>query len=179
MTELITLDNLEATLEEYAREVRNTYQDNLIHNDRIASGKLLNSVEYQVVNNGVEYEVQLRLEEYWKYIEYGVSGNVKNTNRPFKNPGWGAYPHILNWIKVKPVLPRPDRNGKLPSQKSLAFLITRAIVQNGIEPGNELKSAIDVINFKYREKLVIALRQDTEQLVKVLVGGIKGERPSY
>ena len=103
------------------------------------SGKLLNSIEYQVTQGENEYVVSLSLEEYWKYLEYGVSGK-DNTSSPFKNPGWGAYPHILNWINVKPVLPRPDKNGKLPSQKSLA--ITRSIVQNGTQPGGELKDTL-------------------------------------
>ena len=176
--ELINLNNVMETLELYAQEVRNAYQDNLIRNDRIASGKLLNSVEYQVISNGVEYEVQLKLEKYWKYLEYGIQGG-KNTTSPFANPGWKAYPFILEWIKVKPVIPRPDRNGRIPSQKSLAYLITRAIGKNGIEPGNELKDALDEINARYQDKLVYALQQDLDVLMKVLVGEIQGIVPEY
>lgn len=177
--ELINLENVMATLEEYAQEVRNAYQDKLINNDRIASGKLLNSVEYQVVFNGVEYEVQLTLEKYWKYLEYGISGKTKNTNRPFKHTGWGAYPYILEWVKVKPVLPRPDKNGKLPSPKSLAGAITASIIKNGIEPGNEMKDAIANVNLRYKEKLIYALQKDVQGLMKVIVGGIQGSRPTY
>lgn len=176
--ELITLDNLAATLEEYGQEVRNLYQDKLITGDRIASGKLLNSVEYTVVHNDSEYLVQLSLESYWKYLEYGVSG-ANNTGSPFGNPGWKAYPHILEWIKVKPVLPRPGRDGKLPSQKSLAYLITRSIVNNGTMPGGELKDAIDEVNARYKDKLIIALQKDTANILKVMVGGIQGEVPTY
>jgi len=176
--ELLNLENVMATLQEYAQEVRNLYQDKLIEGDRISSGKLLNSVEYQVVDNGREYLVQLSLEEYWKYLEYGVSG-ADNTTSPFKNPGWGAYPHILEWIKVKPVLPRPDRNGKLPSQKSLAYLITRSIVHNGTMPGGELKDTLDEVNARYKDKLIYSLRKDTESILKVMVGGIQGSVPEY
>lgn len=176
--ELINLENVMATLEEYAQEVRNAYQDKLINNDRIASGKLLNSVEYQVVFNGVEYEVKLTLKKYWKYLDYGISG-ANNPSSPFSNPGWRAYPFILNWVKVKPVLPRPDKNGKLPSPKSLAFLITRSIVKNGTKPGNEMKDAIANVNLRYKEKLVYALQKDMQMLMKVIVGGIQGSRPTY
>ena len=176
--ELLNLENVMATLQEYAQEVRNLYQDKLIEGDRISSGKLLNSIEYQVVDNGREYLVQLSLEEYWKYLEYGVSG-ADNTTSPFKNPGWKAYPHILEWIKVKPVLPRPDRNGKLPSQKSLAYLITRSIVHNGTMPGGELKDTIDEVNARYKDKLIYSLRKDTENILKVMVGGIQGSVPEY
>lgn len=176
--ELLNFDNLMATLEEYAQEVRNLYQDKLIEGDRISSGKLLNSIEYQVTQGENEYVVSLSLEEYWKYLEYGVSGK-DNTSSPFGNPGWKAYPHILEWIKVKPVLPRPDRNGKLPSQKSLAYLITRSIVQNGTQPGGELKDTLEEVNARYKDKIIIAIRKDTENLLKVMVGGIQGSVPEY
>ena len=176
--ELLNFDNLAQVLEEYAQDVRNTYQDKLITADRIASGKLLNSIEYSVTQGENEWVVSLSLEKYWKYLEYGVSG-AKNTTSPFGNPGWGAYPHILEWIKVKPVLPRPGRNGKLPSQKSLAFLITRSIVKNGTQPGGEMKEAIEEVNERYWEKLVIAFRKDTENIMKVIVGGFTGSVPTY
>lgn len=177
--ELLNFENLMATLEEYAQEVRNLYQDKLIEGDRISSGKLLNSIEYDVIQGENEYKVTLSLEEYWKYLEYGVSGAEKNTDRPFHNPGWGAYPHILNWINVKPVLPRPDKNGKLPSQKTLAYLITRNIVKEGIEAGGELKDTIDEVNARYKEKLIIAIQKDTQNLLKVMIGGIQGSVPTY
>ena len=176
--ELLNLENVMATLQEYAQEVRNLYQDKLIENDRIASGKLLNSIEYQVIDNGREYEVQLSLEKYWKYLEYGVKGK-KNPDSPFENPGWRAFPFILEWVKVKPVIPRPDRNGRIPSQKSLAYLVTRNIVNNGIDPGGELKDTLDEVNARYKEKLIISLRRDTENILKVVVGGFQGSVPEY
>lgn len=179
MAELINFDNVMETLEQYAQDVRNLYQDKLIQADRIASGKLLNSVEYQVVFNGVEYEVNLTLEKYWKYIEYGLQGG-KNTSSPFANPGWKAFPFILEWVKVKPVLPRPDKNtGRIPSQKSLAYLITRAIGKNGTLPGGEMKDAIDEVNERYKDKLVYALQKDLETLMKVMVGYIQGSVPEF
>lgn len=171
--ELINLDNVMQVLEEYAQEVRNRYQDNLILHDRIASGDLLNSVEYQVIQDGQVYEVQLRLQDYWKYVEEGVRGD-RNPSSPYQNPGWKAYPFILKWIDVKPVLPRPLENGKLPTPKQLAFLITRSIVEHGTEGSQDLEESLLDVNYRYREKLVYALHQDMETIMKVLVGEIKG-----
>lgn len=176
--ELINLENVMNTLEAYAQKVRNLYQDKLIQDDKIASGKLLNSVEYQVVNNGVAYEVQLRLEDYWKYVEYGVQGE-KNTTSPFKNAGWKAYPFILKWISVKPVIPRPFDNGRIPTPKQLAYLITRSIGKKGILPGDQLKDSIEEVNARYKDKLVFALHQDMDTIMKVLVGEIQGSRPGF
>lgn len=168
--ELLNFDNLMATLQDYAQEVRNLYQDKLIEGDRISSGKLLNSIEYNVVQGENEYQVTLTLEKYWKYLEYGISGKEKNTNRPFPNTNWGAYKHILEWINVKPVLPRPDKNGKLPTPERLAGAITASLIRNGIDPGNELHDTLEEVNARYKEKLIIAIRKDTEDLLKVMVG---------
>ena len=177
--ELINLENVRQTLEQYAQDVRNLYQDKLIQGDRISSGKLLNSVEYQVVYNGVEYEVQLTLEKYWKYLEYGISGKEKNTDRPFGHTTWGAYPYILEWVKVKPVLPRPKRGVKRPTPRTLAGAITASLIKNGIEPGGEMKDAIDEVNLRYKDKLVYALHKDMTVLLKVLIGEIQGSVPEY
>lgn len=172
--ELINLEHVRGVLEEYAQAVRNLYQDNLIRSDRIASGDLLNSVEYRVIQDGAEYEVQLSLAEYWKHVEYDTK------------PHWPPVSAIREWIRVKPVLPRPDANGRIPTPQTLAFLIGRAIAgkspnqeklknpQGGTEGSHDLERAIDAINREYRDKLVVALSQDTDTLMKVIVGEIRG-----
>ena len=171
--ELLNFDNVMATLEQYAQDVRNLYQDKLIRSDRIASGQLLNSVEYRVVDNGLEYEVKLTLEDYWKYVEEGVMPEGK-----YNNPGWKAYPFIRDWISVKPVIPRPNDKGKIPTPKQLAFLITRKIKEKGTEGSHDLQESIEEINERYKEKIVYSLHQDLQVIMKVIVGEIKGEMPS-
>ena len=172
--ELINLDNVQAVLEEYGNEVRNLYQDKLILGDHISTGDLLNNVEFQVDKgeDGV-WEVSLTLNHYWKYLERGVRGAYNQTS-PYANPGWKAYPHILNWVKVKPVIPRPRADGSLPTPQQLAYLITRQIVANGTKPREHLAESIAEINEKYKDKLIYALREDSEVILKVLLGGIEG-----
>lgn len=161
--ELINFDNLMETLNEYAMEVRNLYQDKLITHDRIASGKLLNSVEYRVDYNGTEYSVKLILEDYWVYIEEGTKPHFPPINK------------ILEWVQIKPVIPRPDKEGKIPTPKQLAFLIARKISEVGTKGSFDLDEAIEEINLKYKDKMVYALRQDTDRIMNVLLGGIQGE----
>ena len=165
--ELINFDNLMAVLEEYAQEVRNLYQDNLIRNDRIATGDLLNSIDYQVQFNGVAYEVQLKLEDYWKYVEEDTK------------PHWPPVNKILEWISAKPIIPKPDDRGRIPTPRQLAYLIGRKISRVGTEGSHDLKDAIEVINARYRDKIVYAIGQDTQVLTKVILGGIKGSVPSF
>ena len=163
--ELINLNNVMETLELYAQEVRNKYQDNLIQENKIASGKLLNSVEYQVVQNGMVYEVQLRLEDYWKYVEYGTKPHLPPVSK------------ILEWVRVKPVIPRPNDNGKLPTPIQLAWAIAKTIEKEGTTGTESLEEALLDINNRYREKLVFALHQDMETIMKVIVGDFQGHVP--
>ena len=110
MDELLNTENLQAVLMEYGVAVRNLYQDRLILHDRIATGDLLNSVEVHVEHNGGTYEVQLDLAEYWRYVEMDTE------------PHWPPPSAILKWIRAKPVLPRPLKNGKLPTPEQLALI---------------------------------------------------------
>lgn len=164
--ELINLENVRAVLEQYAQDVRNLYQDKLIRNDRIASGQLLNSVEYRVDYNGTEYEVKLtNLQEYWKWVEDDTK------------PHWPPFNAILEWVRIKPVIPRPDENGKLPTPRSLAYLIGRKISEVGTTGTHDLEQTIEEVNARYKGKLVYALQQDLQVITKVIVGEIQGTMP--
>lgn len=157
MDELIELNELTLVLQEYAQEVRNTYQDNLIRSDRIASGDLLNSVEFNVEKNGNVYEVSLQLQDYWKYIEKGT------------RPHWPPVSKILQWIQVKPILPRPGKNGQIPTPQQLAYLISRKIAKNGTKGSADLERAKSSVMDTYRARIEIALGHDLESYIaKVL-----------
>jgi hypothetical protein len=147
---LISFDNLLRVLNEYGAAIRNEYQDNLIRNDRIASGDLLNNAEFEVVQDNMRFLVNLHLRDYWRYIEDGAP------------PHWPPVDEILKWIKVKPVLPQPDENGRLPKPESLAFLIARKISVAGTEGSKDLHEASKTINEEYREKIIEAFRQDVQ-----------------
>ena len=150
MGELITFENLQKVLQEYGEAIRNEYQDNLINSDRIASGGLLNSVEFEVVQQGNSFKVNLNLADYWIYLEEGTK------------PHFPPVSAILKWIEMKPVLPRPLDNGKLPTPKQLAFLIGRKISEEGTEGTHDLQKAATSINEQYREKIIEAFTKDVQ-----------------
>lgn len=146
--ELIQFPHLQKALEECIIELRNAYQDNLITSDRIASGELLNSIEIVTSFEGQDYWVGLELADYWKYVEY-------DTRPHFPPPS-----AILNWIKVKPILPTPDKNGKLPTPEQLAFLISRKISEVGTTGSHDLKKAEEQLMSMVEEKIEKALDED-------------------
>lgn len=173
---LIKLDALVEVLQEYGNEVRNLYQDRLILHGHIATGNLLNKVEAVVDVNGTKYEVSLdHLEEYWKWVEYDTK------------PHWPPRDAILKWIQVKPIIPRPDKKGRIPTPETLAFLISRAmagkspnqlLLKNpfgGTTGTHELEEAISALNAKYRDKIIYALTEDGESLARVIAIQLKGD----
>lgn len=160
--ELLNFDNLQSVLEDYGNKVRNLYQDKLITNDRIASGGLLNTVEYIVERGDREWSVSLKLQDYWKYIEEGTK------------PHFPPVSKILEWVKIKPVLPRPNQKGRMPRPEQLAYAIAHNINKYGTKGTNDLAEAIAEVNKEFEDKIVYALGLDCEQILKVIVGEIQG-----
>ena len=156
---MIEFNNLERVLQEYAKDVKTLYKDNLKSDDARASGDLINSVQWILEANKGTYIVSLSLAEYWKYVEYG------------RKPG-GKFPpfnKIKEWIKIKPILPQPY-NGKLPTINQLTYLISRKIAAEGIKPRNLLSKTLEEINSEYDEKISEAITQDiAEHLNEILV----------
>ena len=149
-------ENLSRVLEEYIIEVKAIYQDNLSTEGKVASGDLLNNINYIIEKDDRQIEVSLKLEDYWKYVEYG--------REPGKFP---PQDKIMEWIKVKPVLPR-QINGKLPTPEQLSFLIGRKIAEEGIEPTNILEHSIETVNNRFEQKIMDAINDDINNMVDVV-----------
>lgn len=155
--ELLELTEVQQVLEDFAKDIRDRYRDVLANNDHIASRKLVDSIKTQVVVGDNAYEVTMTLEDYWKYVE--------NDTKPHFPPPDA----ILKWIQVKPVIPRPDANGRIPTQKQLAFLIGRKIAQEGTTGTHDLAQTKDNILPWYRERISQALGHDMETYIRKLV----------
>ena len=143
-------------LKDYAIELRNTLQDSYITDDRIATGDLLNSVEYIIEKDDRQIEVSLQLEEWWKYVE-------EDTKPHFPPPD-----AMLNYIKAKPILPKPDRNGKLPTPNQLAYLIGRKISEVGTTGTHNVRDTVRLINERYEEKIGQAISEDINNELDVI-----------
>ena len=92
------------------------------------------------------YHITITLPEYAAYLNDGTK------------PHWPPVDKIREWIKVKPVLPRPGRNGKLPSTEQLAYLIGRKISKVGTKPTKIIDRTIN--DFDLINKLVSHLEQE-------------------
>lgn len=143
------LQNFLSTLEEYAEKAKELYKRKLTDKGINASYKLLNSVETVVRRNDDEFIVTINLEDYWIYVENGR--------------GPGKFPpidKILEWIRVKPVIPYSDSRGRLPTEEQLAFLIARKIANEGTEGRKVLAETVEELNNYYLPLLQQALDRD-------------------
>lgn len=166
---MIKFDNLQAALEEYGNVIAEQYKSNLKANGHKATGNLINSITSHITVNGYEYAIELTLEKYYKYIEEGTG--AAHSPDPHSNY-WPKVNAILNWIRIKPILPKPMANGKLPTEKQLVFLIGRAIAgespnqsmlkspNGGVKGSGDLEKAIDTTINEWDEKITDALDKD-------------------
>lgn len=154
-----------ATLDEYAEKAKELYKRKLTEKEINASYKLLNSVETTVKRNDDEFIVSINLEPYWYYVENGR--------------GPGKFPpvsKILDWIRIKPVIPYSDSRGRLPTEEQLAFLISRKIAEQGTEGRNVLYETVDELNRYYLPKLQQALDRDFARFESEIVSYVSSIR---
>ena len=135
----MNFENIDAALDSLMNEFQNAYASNLRQSGHTASGNLANTQQHFITYDNRYYRIYLRLEDYWKYLEYGTK------------PHFPPVEKIAEWIRIKPVLPRPNAKGKLPTQKQLAFLIARSISIKGTKPTHTLQQTID--EFQLRNKV--------------------------
>ena len=143
-------------LERYGKEFIELYKLNLVQSGRPASGKLAESLSYHVNLGTNVYAVDISLLEYWKYIENGT------------RPHFPPVSAIREWIRVKPVIPRPFENGKLPTESQLAFLIARKISRVGTEGINDFERANDEVFARMEMSLAEAVTEDLQRQVSVI-----------
>jgi hypothetical protein len=159
---LTRFPNLVQCLREVAADAQEIYKYQISLGGKNASRALSDSAKCHVDLNGTCYEVKIDLLEYWKYVE----GGAKGTETSPAGAVWAAhFPPtrvIEDWISVKPVIPQPMANGKLPSIKSLAFLIARSISRRGIEPYPALQTTIEDVEKQWVAKIEEAFAKDVE-----------------
>lgn len=122
----IKLDTINLLAQKIVEQYRNVLSNEGIN----ASSTLSNTADVVVEHNGDKLVISLLLQPYWKYVEYG--------RKPGKFP---PIDNIKDWIKVKPVIP-DARNGKVPTENQLAFLIARKISREGIPARKPIEKTV-------------------------------------
>ena len=152
----MTFNNLQQVLDGFTKDVAETYKSLLLRDGKNATGELISSIRPMTPElvDGT-FECSLSLAPHWKYVENG--------RRPGKFP---PIDNILDWVKAKPQLARPSRlDRKEITPKQLAFLVARKIANKGIQPGNQLEEAIDIVYARWKDRIDAAITADIETVI--------------
>lgn len=158
MAELFGTPHLTQVLEELGREVAEQYKNNLRESGHATRpDHLINSITTSVVVDDKAYKVVMQLNEYWKYLENGTE------------PHWPPVDAIRSWISYKPVLPRPGKDGRLPTPNQLAFLIGRKIAREGTTGTHDFEEARDETVARWESRIRAALVEDVRMWLSAIV----------
>ena len=149
--------NTEATLEEYGKQIVARYRDHLLDSDRVATSSLLGSLQYEVKVGDRTLSIGLNLAEYWKYVEWDT------------RPHWPPKGSLVKWIEVKPVIPQPGKDGRIPSVTQLDFLIRRKIAREGTTGSHDLAQTLEELNGVWRTKIALALCKDLGGMTHAMI----------
>lgn len=117
--------------------------------DKVASGKLLRSLNYYVIEVLGNFMIQVISGSYLEYVDKG--------RKPGKQPPQSA---IKKWIDIRGI--SPDKG---MTKDGLAFVIARSIGRKGIQPTGVIKKSMANV-MKSKEILSKAAGKDVEKYIK-------------
>lgn len=157
-------------------------KQNLVAHDKDQPGKLIQSINVEIDNVDGKLVFTLEMEDYWKFVDEGVSGwgSPNGSQYKFKNDGKPAnIGAMLEFIKVRGIKGTPKKVQKgLKSKrikkalkqinrdkvlKQIAFAIGKSIKKKGIKPTYFFSDVInEELYLQLKEDLTKALGRDIE-----------------
>lgn len=145
-------DAIKEALGNIMEEFLYDYMRNSVDGGHTATGNLALSGKYNITVMGNVYHISFSFADYFNWAENG--------RKPGKMP---PIEKIKEWISVKPVLPQPMKNGKLPTENQLAYLIARKIGLKGTSGSHVYEQTLN--QFNLTGKLYNALADKFLELV--------------
>lgn len=144
--------NLKNQLDALGREYVAELTQQLISADKVASGNLINSLDYEVLETVNGLVLKIIADDYLKFVDEG--------RRPGKRPPQKA---ILKWVE--------QRGIKIKKQTSsqTAFVIARSIGKKGIKPTNVLKKTQQAIFRNIQALTSRGIELDIQEYIKNLL----------
>ena len=132
-------------MERYSKMIMDALKANLEKNDSIASSSLWESIQMPVTIYARGYVAELKMEDYWKYVEYGrepggkmppLEPIIKWTSQKGLDIGRLSERRArkIRSLKTRRIKKTYKSISLLSLRKQLAFLIARKIAKKGIEP---------------------------------------------
>lgn len=151
--------NLKKEFDDLGQELVRTLVKNLINADKKATGNLIKSIDYKVVEKANNVMVQLLADDYLTNVDEG-------RRRGAKQPPTSA---LDRWVIARGIAPR-DAKGRFIPRESVKFLIARSIKRNGIKPTNVIQKTINEVYAKKQQLIQKAAIEDINALIdKIMI----------
>ena len=141
-------DNLTACMEDYRKFLETAAKDNTKH------WELSRKITFNLKVNDTLFQIEFNAPEYWKYANYGR--------------GPGKFPPMKNiedWIVRRKISPTPMKDGKTPTRKQLAYLISRKIAKEGFKGSGFLEKTLGEQEDYWEERISDAIYKDIESQI--------------
>ena len=164
------LVNTKKLMDAFAKKVINQSIRNLEKQDKVDSGKLAKSLNYnlEVYPSGA-LELNFQMPDYGLYQDKGVKGSQsgrKAYKSPYKFKGKNIKAGVIEgWIKRKGIQGR-DKKGRFITRKSLAFLIGRNIALFGLPATRFFSKAFRQHYRKLPDQFAKAYASDVEKFLR-------------
>ena len=126
-------------LELFAKAVKLKAQQNLKKKKQISSGKLYDSIDYNLDVFKNSFTLEFYMEDYGTFMDLGVKGSKstypESRNSPYKYSGRFKMinPASLDkWLIRKKMAPR-DESGRFIERKNLKYMIATSIYRKGLK----------------------------------------------
>ena len=164
------LVNTKKLMDAFAKKVIKQSIRNLEKQDKIDSGKLAKSLNYnlEVYPSGA-LELNFQMPDYGLYQDKGVKGSQsgrKAYKSPYKFKGKNIKQGVVeSWIKRKGIQGR-DKKGRFITRKSLAFVIGRSIALYGIPATRFFSNAFRQHYRRLPEQFAKVYASDVEKFLR-------------
>jgi hypothetical protein len=128
------------TFEEFGNYVIEKAKSNLKKDGKNASGKLIDSLDFEFKQNKNSIEFDFYAEDYWKFVDKGVKGktsSAKAPNSPYKfgtgtGKKGGLRSAIDKWVIRKGLTNTRNEKGQFINRKQMVSMISSSIYNRGL-----------------------------------------------
>lgn len=143
---LMKWTNMTKVMEEYSTFVEEKMKENMK-----SEWELPKKIVFHLELSDNIFEITFSAPDYWKWANDG------------RGPGkFPPFKVINEWITRRKITPYPSSSGKLPSRRSLVFLISRKISERGTEGTHFYERRIDSYEI-WKEKIINAITDDISE----------------
>lgn len=129
------LREIKSFLNAFAKKVVDEAKANLKSQKKNVSGRLSDSLDYDLSLDGLKFILTFLMEDYGEFQDRGVSGRKRKYDTPYSYKDKMPPPKSLDqWVVRKGIKGVRDAKGRFIKRKSLRYLIARSIMNNGIKP---------------------------------------------